>query len=256
MAHISPSATRIDLTYTVGGTREGTPAFFRVVPADNIQGPTDATYMVNTLKVKKVVVFDFQEPYSQGLAAAVTDVPDGARRLRDPAVGAEHDDGLLVVRDEGPERRRRRLLPDAAAAGGTDVRRAARRAGQEGRHVPGDGSNTPSQYNKPGGYVSNFAPDITGITADAAIIAAWKKANPGQKVGSFGPPTYGAVQVMLNAIKLACDEGARDAQVARRRLPSGQEGADLELDPRRELQVLDEDQRPAERQVLHLQDPA
>ena len=69
MAQISPSATRHDLTYTVDGMKQGTPAFFRVVPADNIQGPTDGAYMVNTLKVKKVVVFDFQEPYSQGLAA-------------------------------------------------------------------------------------------------------------------------------------------------------------------------------------------
>ena len=71
MAHISPSATKTDLTYTVDGKREGTPAFFRVIPADNVQGPTDAAYMVNSLKVKKVVTFDFQEPYSQGLSAAV-----------------------------------------------------------------------------------------------------------------------------------------------------------------------------------------
>ena len=72
MAHISPSATKTDLTYTVNGQREGTPAFFRVVPADNVQGPTDAAYMVNKLHAKKVVIFDFQEPYSQGLAARST----------------------------------------------------------------------------------------------------------------------------------------------------------------------------------------
>ena len=55
--------------------------------------------------------------------------------------------------------------------------------------------------------MSNFAPDITGIAADKAIIAGWKKDNPGKAVGSFGPPSYGAAQVALNAIALACKAG-------------------------------------------------
>jgi hypothetical protein len=71
----------------------------------------------------------------------------------------------------------------------------------------GDGSNNPDQFNTPGAYVSNFAPDITGIPADRALIAGWKRDNPGKNVGSFGPPTYGAVQVLLSAIKLACVQG-------------------------------------------------
>jgi hypothetical protein len=52
--------------------------------------------------------------------------------------------------------------------------------------------------------VSNFAPDITGIPSDRALIAGWKRDNPGKAVGSFGPPTYGAVQVLFSAIKTAC----------------------------------------------------
>jgi len=45
-----------------------------VVPGDYIQGPSDAAFMINKLKVKKVVLFDFQEPYSQGLASAAETV--------------------------------------------------------------------------------------------------------------------------------------------------------------------------------------
>ena len=71
----------------------------------------------------------------------------------------------------------------------------------------GDGSNDASQFKAPGSYVSNFAPDITGVKDDAGIIAGWKKANPGKAVGSFGPPSYGAAQIALNAIKLACTQG-------------------------------------------------
>src|SRR4051794_17976361 len=63
LAHISPSATRTDLTQGPLAGREATAAFFRVVPGDYIQGPTDANYMIKTLKVKKVVLMDFQEPY-------------------------------------------------------------------------------------------------------------------------------------------------------------------------------------------------
>ncbi|HEY2072246.1 MAG TPA: branched-chain amino acid ABC transporter substrate-binding protein, partial [Gaiellaceae bacterium] len=71
MAHLSPSATRTDLTKTVAGVKEGTPAFFRDVPGDYIQGPSDANFMIKNLHVKKVVIMDFQEPYSLGLAGSV-----------------------------------------------------------------------------------------------------------------------------------------------------------------------------------------
>jgi hypothetical protein len=70
-----------------------------------------------------------------------------------------------------------------------------------------DGSNDSSQFKQPGSYVSNFAPDITGIKSDAAIIAAWKKQNPNKSVGSFGPPAYGAAQIAMTAISMACKAG-------------------------------------------------
>ena len=73
IAHISPSATRTSLTQ--GSPKEATPAFFRVVPGDYIQGPSDANFMMKTLKVKKVVLLDFQEPYSVGLSDAIERVP-------------------------------------------------------------------------------------------------------------------------------------------------------------------------------------
>ena len=86
IAHISPSATRTSLTQ--GSPKEATPAFFRVVPGDYIQGPTDANYMINSLKVKKVVLLDFQEPYSPGLA-------DASRRVLKKA-------GVTTVRLSAP----------------------------------------------------------------------------------------------------------------------------------------------------------
>src|SRR3954447_3819827 len=69
MVQISSSATRT--TLTKGDNQEATKSFFRVIPADDYQGPTDAKYMIDVLKVKNVAIIDFQEPYSQGLAGEV-----------------------------------------------------------------------------------------------------------------------------------------------------------------------------------------
>ena len=91
--------------------------------------------MINNLHVKKVVIMDFQEPYSLGLADAVESVLKAEGVSDDPPLGPEHDDRLLGVRDEGAERRRHRLLPDAEAGRRADVRAAADRAGQEGEGV-------------------------------------------------------------------------------------------------------------------------
>ena len=70
LVHVSESATRTSLTKSVGGARrEATAGFFRVVADDGIQGPNDANYMISKLNAKKVAIFDFLEPYSQGIAA-------------------------------------------------------------------------------------------------------------------------------------------------------------------------------------------
>ena len=62
-------------------------------------------------------------------------------------------------------------------------------------------------------------------------------------------------QVILNAIKLACAKGHGTLASRADVFHQVKKVHDQELDPRRELQVLDEDQRSAEREVLRLQDP-
>ena len=113
---------------------------------------------------KKVVLFDFQEPYSQGLADAAELVLKAKGVSTLAAVGRQHGDGLLVVRDEGPERRRLRVLPHAEAGRRAELRAAAARAGQEGEGVRRRRlERRLGKFKVPGSYVSNFAPDISGI---------------------------------------------------------------------------------------------
>ena len=204
LAHISESATRTDLTK--GATKEATPAFFRVVPGDYIQGPTDARYMISK-GAKNVVLFDFQEPYSQGLSDAAEAVlkAKGVTVTRLSVSNTTTDYSSFVTKV--PSDADFVFFPTQKPGDAQNFAQQLIEQGKKAKVFGGDGSNDPSQFKVPGSYVSNFAPDISGIPSDKAIIAGWKKANPGQSLGSFGPPTYLAVQVALGAIKYACLAG-------------------------------------------------
>jgi len=205
IAHISESATRTSLTK--GATKEATQAFFRVIPGDYIQGPSDANFMITKLHVKKVVILDFQEPYSLGLADAAEKVLKAAGvttiRLSAPNTTTDYSSYVTKV----PADADIVFFPTQKPPDAQTFARQLVEQGKKAKVFGGDGSNAPDQFHAAGAYVSNFAPDITGIAADKAIVAGWKKDNPGKTVGSFGPPTYGAVQVALSAIKLACTAG-------------------------------------------------
>ncbi len=204
IAQISPSATDIPLTYTVNGKKLGTPAFFRDVPANNIEGPTIAAYIVDTLKAKNVVVFDFQEPYSQGLASVIaaylTKHNVSVTRLSAPNTTTDYSAYVTKV----PSKTDVVVFPTQQPPAAQTFAEQLVEQGKTAVVFGGDGADSPAQFKHAGDYVANFAPDISGIPSDAGIIAGWKKANPTMSLGSFGPPTYGAVQIMLAAIKKAC----------------------------------------------------
>jgi branched-chain amino acid transport system substrate-binding protein len=205
LAHISPSATRTSLTK--GSSREASNAFFRVVPGDYIQGPTDANYMVDKLNAKKVVLIDFQEPYSVGLADAAETVLK-RRNISTTRLSTSvntKDFSSLVTRvpsDADIVFFPTQQPPDAQTFGQQLLEQ-----GKRAKVFGGDGANGPSQFKLAGSYVSNFAPDITGIPANKALLDEFKADNPGKQVGSFGPPTYVAVEVALNAAAKACKAG-------------------------------------------------
>src|SRR5690349_21762972 len=69
---VSGSATRVSLT------NGQYPTFFRVVPNDGVQGPTDARFMIQQLHAKKVMLVDNQTDYSTGLNAEIANVLQGA----------------------------------------------------------------------------------------------------------------------------------------------------------------------------------
>ena len=204
LAHISPSATRTSLTK--GVALEGTSAFFRVVPGDYIQGPSDANFMIKK-GAKNVVVIDFQEPYSQGLANATENVLDkkGVTTTRLSIANTVTDFSSFVTKV--PSSADFVFFPTQKPADAQNFAQQLIEQGKKAKVFGGDGSNNETAFKVPGSYLSNFAPDISGIPYNKALIAGWQKDNPNAKLGSFGPPAYLAVQVALNAIKKACDAG-------------------------------------------------
>ena len=205
LAHISPSATRTSLTK--GKVKEATPAFFRVVPDDGIQGPTDARYMVDTLKAKKVVLFDFQEPYSQGFSDQVEAVlkAKGVSTSRISVSNTQTDFSSFVTKV--PNDADVVFFPTQKPEDAQNIAQQLLEQGKKAKVFGGDGANGPGKFKAAGAYVSNFAAPISLFPYNKAVIAGWQKDNKGATLGSFGPPTYLAVQVALNAIKRACDAG-------------------------------------------------
>ena len=204
LAHISGSATRTALTK--GAVKQATPAFFRVIPGDYIQGPSDANFMIKK-GAKKVVMFDFQEPYSQGLADA-TELVLKAKGVATSRVSVSNlvtDYSTFVTKV--PNDADFVFFPTQKPADAQNFAQQLIEQGKKAKVFGGDGANDASAFKVPGSFVSNFAPDISGIAYNKALIAGWQKDNPGTALGSFGPPQYLATQVALNAIKRACNVG-------------------------------------------------
>jgi branched-chain amino acid transport system substrate-binding protein len=202
IAHISPSATRTSLTK--GSNREATPGFFRVVPDDSVQGPTDANYMISKLNAKKVVLVDAQEPYSVGLAdaAEATLKAKGVTTIRLSVSVSQSDFSSIVTKV--PSDADVVFAPFQQPPKAQTLAQQLIEQGKKAKVFGGDGTNDSSQFKVPGSLVSNFAGPIDVIPADKAIIAGWQKDNPSAKLGSFGPPAYGAAQVAMAAIAKAC----------------------------------------------------
>ena len=184
---------------------DATPAFFRVVADDSVQGVRDAKYMIEKLGAKKVAVFDAQEPYSQGLADTVEAYLKG-RALQ--CSGSRSPTRRLTSGHREQDRqghgRRVHAVPDRIER--ADRRGHATRDRQKGCCVRPDGTIDPA-FKFPGSFVSNFAPDLNLVPEKKALVAQWKKDNPGRTFSALAPTAYGAAEVIMRATKKACIDG-------------------------------------------------
>jgi branched-chain amino acid transport system substrate-binding protein len=203
VAAVSPSATNSALTK--GASPTATKAFFRVVADDSVQGTLGAKYIAEKLNAKKVAVFDAQEPYSQGLAniAEAYLKKRGVSVQRFSVTNTTTDFSAIVNRiDRDTDVV---YTPFQVAANAQNIAVTLREQGKSAVVFGTDGTSDPA-FKFPGSYLTNFAPDISADNSKKSLVDAWKKANPGRTFSAFGPPAYGATEVILRAIKLACTQ--------------------------------------------------
>ena len=199
LAFISGSAT--NATLTTGKY----PTFFRVVSKDSVQGPEDANFIVANLKPKALMIVDDQEAYSTGLVAQMTPIFAAAGiKVDHESVSQKVTDFSSLVAKVTADTSVV-VLPWQVAANAQQFGKDLAQEHKNAVIFGTDGLFSPGTFSISGSYVSSFGPDITGIAADASIVAA-AKAKYGS-FGTFGPPVFAAQHVIDEAISSVCKAG-------------------------------------------------
>jgi branched-chain amino acid transport system substrate-binding protein len=208
---IGPLMARAGLTFITGSATAAAlttgkyPTFFRVVSKDSVQGPQDANYIVSNLHPKALMIVDDQEAYSTGLVAAMLPVFTAAGiKVDHESVSQKVTDFSSLVAKVTPSTSVV-VLPWQVASNAQQFGRDLAQQHKKAVIFGTDGLFSPGTFTINGSYVSSFGPDISGIAADAPIIAAAKAKNI--TYGTFGPPVYAATHVLDEAIASVCKSG-------------------------------------------------
>jgi branched-chain amino acid transport system substrate-binding protein len=212
LASVSGSATAVDLT-----RGRPYPTFFRVVPNDGIQGPDVVRYVSRVLRARNVVVIDSQDDYSVPLSRGIT---TGLRArnvtVSRESVSADDTDFSSVVANVGSNVTVVVFATQVASAANT-LSNQLREQGKRAIVFGTDGAYSPSQFKPRSGYVSVFAPDLHFDRAARRIIAEYRRFVKNDTSGAFGPATYMAGFVAMDAIRRSCADGTvTRAEVVRR----------------------------------------
>ena len=196
LAFISGSATRTSLT---DGSRKG--YFFRVVPNDDVQGPTVGKYIVNTLKAKNVYIIDDQETYSQGLADTVQNYlkAHGVNPGRDSISQTASDFSSQIAKI--PSNTQIVYIPWQLSAQAQAFGQQLKGAGKSAKLFGSDGLFDPSTFKITGAYDSFFP-----VNTASKDVKAYEKAHGGNGE-FFGAPTAAAAGVAMLAVQKACADG-------------------------------------------------
>ena len=203
LAFASGSATRVSLT---DGSLAG--YFFRDVPNDGVQGPTDADYMTSELGVGKgdtVMIVDDQESYSTGLADIVgKELKDKGVTVDRESVSQKATDFSSLTAKAGDAKVV--FLPFQVASEAQLFAQQLKSSGSKAVVFGSDGTFDSSKFTADGGYISFFAPDVTTLDAAKDTVAGFKKQFPGG-TSPFGAPNYVLAQMYATAISKICKDG-------------------------------------------------
>jgi branched-chain amino acid transport system substrate-binding protein len=214
LAFISGSAT--DPAMTQQGF-----SFFRSVPTDAVQGPSDAEFLFNQ-GITSVYVIDDQSSYAVGLAdsfSARLEELGGTVAGRESVTQDDVDFSSLVTVVDGTDAGAVFFVGQIASQGALFAQQMQEQSvdfvlmGADGFQSQADFIDGAAGATE-GAYVSAFAPDIHALESSADTVARFTEEYG--EFGTFGPPNYAATWALLEAIKVASDAGelSREAVLA------------------------------------------
>ncbi len=182
------------------------------MPHDGIQGPQIVTFVAGNLNAEQVVVIDSQDDYSLPLASAITRGLRGARSstVSRESVSADDTDFSSIVANVGNDVDVVVFATQVASAANT-LSNQLREQGKNAVVFGTDGAYSPSQFKPRRGYVSVFAPDPHFDPGARRLIREYNRYSKNKSFGAFGPATYMAGLVAMNAIEKACDDGTSES---------------------------------------------
>jgi branched-chain amino acid transport system substrate-binding protein len=206
LTHITPSCTRVSLT------APGTPTFFRPIPHDGLQGPTDANYMVETLGAKSAYLVDDQSSYSVGLTDEVETALNaaGVTNVQRASVTQQDTDFSSLVTTILAANADVVFFPGQIAGQLGTMAAQLKEQGYQGVYFLGDGGFDISWVESAGDaaegtYVSFFAPDVRFVP-QARDLTTRYEAQYGE-FGAFGGPAALSADIILGAIERCFDAG-------------------------------------------------
>jgi branched-chain amino acid transport system substrate-binding protein len=215
LVQVANSATRPSLSMSGWNT------FFRVVPTDADQGPTIGNFLANELGVTSLYVIDDQTSYSVGLAdeaIAAFEAAGGTLAGRESVTQDDGDFSTLVtlIQATGAEAI---FFPGQIASQGAIIARNMQEQGYDAILFGADGFQSVDDFilgaggAAEGAYVSAFAPDIHELESSADVVTRFGEEYG--EFGTFGPPSYAATMVILEAIQRASDAGDLSREAVR-----------------------------------------
>jgi branched-chain amino acid transport system substrate-binding protein len=203
LAMVSPSATRDTLT------NGDNPTFFRVVPHDAAQARDDANFMVSKLKATRVFVISSQEPYGQALGGQIKPLLEAKGvKVDTDSVDPDKQKDYSAFADKTKSDTEIVYTPWQVAASAQTLSQQLLEKGKKAKVFGTDGTYDPTNFHPKAGYVSTFAPDIHFSNQKVAKAKTKEYTSKFHRsFGSFGPPSYMAAWVTMQAIDRACKDG-------------------------------------------------
>jgi branched-chain amino acid transport system substrate-binding protein len=212
MACITTAASKPELT------EQGYTHFFRVNARNDAHGPNCARFIVEELGAKKVAILNEKVAYTVNLAKqtikglkelGVTDI------MQDTIVGGAKDYSAVMTKVKSYDPDVLFFMATAAPDHAIAVRQM-KEFGIDAHYFATEGGRDKKDFIEAaegaaeGAYIYHFSPDIYAIPEAKSYIEKYEKQYG--SISGFGPPAYEAMNIMLEAI----DRAAQDGDITRK----------------------------------------